>query len=101
MENRNIECSIDDIQRMKDVFEKNSDEIINILSIFEKELDDIPNVLDTPNSNKIMPEFLDYLKKQEINVNEKNGYFNKVFKTIIDEYDGFMKDTKESVGGNG
>ena len=99
MEQRDVKCTIDDIQEMSNVFEKNHSEIINTLKLFEKELVDMPNVLNTPNSSKIMPEFLEYLKKQEENVIEKDVYFKKVFKTIIDEYKEFMIDTKDSIGG--
>ncbi len=95
-----VKYRISDIEKIRSEFEKNHSEIINALNCIENELESMPTVLNTPNSSKIMSDYLNYLKKEEIKINEKDVYFKNIFKTIIDEYNQYVTDTKKSIEGN-
>ncbi len=100
MEKTEIKCTIDDIQKMKETIEKNNNDILECLKELDKNYEDMPNVLSTPNSSKMIPEFLDYVRKQEQFMIESGNYYKKVFNTIISEYNEFINETKEKVGGD-
>lgn len=100
MENTKIKCTINDISNLKDIIEKNSLEILDCLKKIDKDYEEMPDILNTPNSSKIVPKFVDYVKKKEKYITESNNYYKKVFDTIITEYNEFMTDTKEKVGGD-
>lgn len=99
MENTRIKCTIDDISKMKNIFEENSNKILECLKLIDKDYEEMPNILNTPNSNKIIPRFQEYVKEQEKYMNQNVIYYTKVFDTIINEYNEFFVDTKEKVGG--
>ena len=99
MEKVNIKYSINNIQEIKKRFEENNNLILEKIKILEKEYGNIKEVLSTPNSDKVMPELQGLIKKYDENVTDNGIYFDKVFNTIIKEYDEFMKETEESVGG--
>ena len=84
---------------MKNVFEKNNSEIINCLNKLDKDYDDMSNVLSTPNSNKIIPTFQEYVREKKQYVNDKDNYFKNVLNTIVNEYNNFLDETEESVNG--
>ena len=88
MENTRIKCTINDIINMKNVVEENNKEILECLKLMNKDYEEMPNILNTPNSSKIVP-FM----------NQNIAYYTKVFDTIINEYNEFMVDTQEKVGG--
>ncbi len=100
MENESIKCTVQDIQRMQEVFEKNNSEILECLNKINKELEEMPNVLSTPNSNKIIPEFLNYGKNRYKFVSESSELFKKRFELIINEYSSFMEEVKDSIEKN-
>ena len=99
MENTRIKCTINDIINMKNVVEENNKEILECLKLMNKDYEEMPNILNTPNSSKIVPRFQEYVKKQEQFMNQNIAYYTKVFDTIINEYNEFMVDTQEKVGG--
>ena len=100
MENTKIKCTINDIINMKNVVEENNNEILECLKLMDKDYEEMPNILNTPNSNKIIPRFQEYVKEQEQFMNQNIAYYTKVFDTIINEYNEFIVDTKEKVGGD-
>ena len=99
MENREIKCTISEIQKIKEAFEKNSTEFLEYLEKYNNGIGEMPKVLSTPNSNKIFPVYLDYFKEKKSYIMEKNNHFNKVFATIINSYQKFMEDTSSSING--
>ena len=99
MEQVNINYSINNIQNLKKNFEENNNRILEKIKVLEKEYKDMKEVLSTPNSDKIMPQFSDLIKKYDENVVRKGLYFERVFNTILKEYNKFMMETEKSIGG--
>ena len=99
MEQLNINYSINNIQNLKKNFEENNNRILEKIKVLEKEYKDMKEVLSTPNSDKIMPQLSDLIKKYDENVTKNGLYFEKVFNTILKEYNEFMMETEKSVGG--
>ena len=98
--NKNIEYSIADIEELKKKFDKNNSQILEKLKILEKEYLNIDDVLNTPNSNKIMPELYNIIKKYDSIVTNQGVYFDSVFKTTIDEYSKFVNDLSNTIEGD-
>ena len=97
--NKNIEYTISDIEKLRNDFKKNNLLIIEKLKILEKEYSTISDVLSTPNSNNIMPELYNLIKRYDEYTTENGLYFDGVFNTAIDEYDNFIKELKDSIRG--
>lgn len=100
MEKVSIKYSVNNIVDIKNTFEKNNNTILEKLKELEKEYGNIKEVLSTPNSDKIMPELQELIKNYDNGVTEKGLYFDKVFNSIIKEYDEFMMKTGKAVGGD-
>ena len=96
---RNIEYSITNIEELKTNFEKNNSLILENLKKLEKEYNNMSEVLSTPNSNKIIPELYDIIKKYDDIVTYKGIYFYNVFKITIKEYNQFVNELSQRVEG--
>ncbi len=92
-----INYSVDNVDKIKNIFEKNNNEILERLRILEKEYGNMKDVLSTPNSDKIMPELYYLIKNYDEEVTKKGIYFNKVFNTIIKEYENFGKEIEDVI----
>ena len=92
-----INYFVGNISSVKKNFEKNNTEILERLRILEKEYDNMKEVLSTPNPDKIMPELYYLIKKYDEEITQRGLYFNKVFSTIIEEYDIFSKEIEDVI----
>ena len=99
MENSEIKCTMNEIRKIKETFEKNSVELLGYIEKYNNEIGEMSKVLSTPNSNKIFPIYLDYFKDKKKYIEENNNHFNDIFETIINSYQNFMEDTSASING--
>ena len=100
MEKNSINYSIKNFEEIRNKFIENNNLIKDTLKILEKEYSNMSDILNTPNSNKIVPELYKRMKDYDEMVNSKGMYFDKVFTTVINEYNEFIINTKNSIGGN-
>lgn len=97
---KNIEYSISNIEDLKNNFDKYNSLISENLSKIEKEYLNITDVLSTPNSNVIVPELYNLVKKYNDIVTSNGISFNKSLDTAIKEYSEFVNQLKETVRGD-
>lgn len=86
-----------DIAKLEAIFVENNQIILEKISILKDEYNNFSNVLQTPNSNKIVPELYDIICKQKDMIEEKDLFFRKSFKVIMKSYEKFWSDTKKSI----
>ena len=84
MENTKIKCTINDIINMKNVVEENNNEILECLKLMDKDYEEMPNILNTPNSNKIIPRFQEYVKEQEQFMNQNIDSLSDISENLFD-----------------
>lgn len=96
-----IAYSIKTIENFKKKFEENNNNISEKIDIIKREYKNMSNVLNTPNSSKIMPELYEMIDKYDKYVKDETVYFDKVFNTIITEYNSLVHEIKNKVEGGG
>ena len=96
---KNIEYIISDIEKLKNDFNKNNSLIIEKLRIIEKEYSNMSNVLSTPNSNKIIPEIYNIVKKYDNYVETNGSLLDKSLSLTVKEYNTFISGLQSSIKG--
>ena len=100
MTKSDIVVSVPSIKEFNNVFKNNNNEIIDSLKKIEKIFEDMPYILNTPNSNKVIPNFLEYVSDREKYVIENGEHYEKFLDATIENYTNFVNEISIKVGGN-
>ncbi len=85
---------------VKNVFDTSNDEILTSLEKIYNEYANMSETLNTPKSQKKLPECVDYLNKKVNFVRKSKDNYNLMFDNISKDYHDFSNEVNISVGGN-
>ena len=77
-----------------------NEEILDALEKINNEIINMKTTLNTPKSSKNMLEFINYYNQKIAYVRNSKARYNNMFDTISREYNNYLHNIKEMVGGN-
>ena len=94
-----VKANLDSIENMHAQFKDENNKILNNIKLLKDELGSIDSIVSTPKSNDVIPKFIDCLNQNSDFITQKNETFDGYFEKIKKEYNDYINDVKEKVGG--
>lgn len=76
-----------------------NEQMIDALEIIMTEFNNMSSTVDTPKSNQAFSQIMDYYNEKLEFMRNSRDNFNKIFDTITTNYDDYLNNVKEMVGG--
>jgi len=94
-----VKFDVNSFLEFENSFKEQNNTILENIEIINNELKEIGEILNTPNSSKTIPTFIDQLDEMKKFVEKNGNSFDKCFLLVKSEYNDFDIDVKKAVGG--
>jgi len=84
-----VRCNLDSLNDAKLKIKQCNSQILSDLKMFDNELKEIYLVLNTPNSSKVIPKYIEYFIGKENYIDNYNNKTDKLLDEIIKGYESY------------